>query len=101
MILMNLLVALIAGLILFEPFTRAPVSRSVRFSGHRNRAKRAFLQAGAALLAALIIATSEPSPQQVSPVLVLSSSALLAAAGIYWAWRGTRLLKPRKMFSTH
>ncbi|AME24299.1 MULTISPECIES: hypothetical protein [Burkholderiaceae] len=101
MILMNLLVAFVAGLILFEPFTRAPVSRSVRFTGHRNRAKRAFFQAGAALLAALIIATSEPSPQLVSPLLVLSSSVLLMLAGIYWAWRGTRLLKPGKMFSTH
>lgn len=60
MILMNLLVALVAGLILFEPFTRTPMSRSTRFSDHRNRAMRAFVQAGVALLAAMIVATSNP-----------------------------------------
>jgi uncharacterized membrane protein len=101
MIFMNVLVALVAGLILFEPFTRAPVSRSVRFSDHRSRAKRAFLQAGAALFAAMLVATSNPSPQQVSPILVFVSAAILGIAGIYWALRGRRLLKPGKMFASH
>ncbi|WP_158936611.1 hypothetical protein [Burkholderia sp. S171] len=101
MILMNLLVALVAGLILFEPFTRTPMSRSVRFSDHRSRAMRAFVQAGVALVAAMIVATSNPAPQQVSPVLVLGSAAVLGMAGIYWALRGRRLLKPGKMFAAH
>jgi hypothetical protein len=101
MILMNLLVALVAGLILFEPFTRAPMSRSVRFSGHRNRAKRAFFQAGAALFAALLVGTSNPAPQQISPIFVFGSAAILGIAGIYWALRGKRLLKPGKMFAAH
>jgi hypothetical protein len=101
MILMNLLVALVAGLILFEPFTRAPTSRSIRFSEHRNRAKRSFFQAGAALFAAMLIATSNPAPQLISPVFVFSSAALLAIAGIYWALRGRHLLKPGKMFASH
>ncbi|CAN7253121.1 hypothetical protein [Caballeronia sp. dw_19] len=101
MILMNLLVALVAGMILFEPFTRTPMSRSVRFSDHRNRAMRAFVQAGVALVAAMIVATSNPAPQQVSPVLVFGSSAVLGIAGIYWALRGRRLLKPGKMFAAH
>jgi hypothetical protein len=101
MILMNLLVALVAGLILFEPFTRTPISRSVRFSGHRSRAMRAFLQAAVAFLAAMIIATSNPAPQQVSPMFVFGSAAVLGIAGIYWTMRGKRLLKPGKMFATH
>lgn len=101
MILMNLLVAVVAGLILFEPFTRTPISRSIRFSQHRSRAMRAFCQAGAAIFAALIIATSNPSPQQVSPNIVFGCAAILAIAGVYWAVRGKRLLKPGKMFATH
>jgi hypothetical protein len=78
MILMNLLVALVAGLILFEPFARTPMSRSVRFSDHRNRA-RAFAQAGVALVAAMIVATSNPAPQQVSP-------CSCSAAQQCWVW---------------
>jgi uncharacterized membrane protein len=101
MIFMNVLVALVAGLILFEPFTRAPVSRSVRFSARRSRAKRAFFQAGAALFAAMLVATSNPSPQQISPILVFVSASILGVAGIYWALRGRRLLKPGKMFTSH
>ena len=101
MILMNLLIALVAGLILFEPFTRTPMSRSVRFSDHRSRAMRAFVQSGVALVAAMIIATSNPAPQQVSPVLVFGSAAVLGLAGIYWALRGRHLLKPGKMFAPH
>jgi hypothetical protein len=100
MILMNLLIALVAGLILFEPFTRTPMLRCVRFSGHRDRAKRAFAQAGLALVAAMIVASSNPEPRQVSPVLVFGSAAILGIAGIYWALRGRRFLKPGKMFST-
>ncbi|QIE23239.1 hypothetical protein SBC1_11170 [Caballeronia sp. SBC1] len=101
MILMNLLVALVAGLILFEPFTRTPMSRSVRFSDHRSRAMRAFVQAGVALVAAMIVVTSNPSPQQVSPMFVFGSAAVLGVAGIYWALRGRHLLKPGKMFAAH
>ena len=101
MILMNLLVALVAGMILFEPFTRTPMSRSVRFSDHRIRAMRAFVQAGVALVASMIVATSNPAPQQVSPLLVFSSAAVLGMAGIYWALRGRHLLKPGKMFAAH
>lgn len=101
MILMNLLVALVAGLILFEPFTRTPMSRSVRFSDRRSRAMRAFVQSGVAVVAAMIIATSNPAPQQISPVLVFGSAAVLALAGIYWALRGRHLLKPGKMFAVH
>jgi len=101
MTLMNLLVALVAGLILFEPFIRTPISRSIRFSDHRNRARRAFLQAGIALFAALVVLTSNPSPQQTSPIVVFGSSAALAIAGVYWAVRGKRLMKPNRMFTAH
>jgi len=99
MILMNFIVALVVGLILFEPFTRAPVSRSVQFSDHRNRAKRAFVQAGVAFMAAMVVVTSNPSPDRVPPMLVFGSASVLAIAGIYWALRGKNLLKPRKTFS--
>jgi hypothetical protein len=99
MILMNFVVALVAGLILFEPFTRAPVSRSIQLSDHRTRAKRAFLQAGIAFMAAMFVLTSNPSPDRVPPMLVFGSAGVLAIAGIYWALRGKNLLKPRRMFS--
>jgi hypothetical protein len=98
MILMNFVVALVAGLILFEPFTREPVSRSIQFSDHRSRAKRAFMQAGIAFMAAMVVVTSNPSPDRIPPLLVFASASVLAIAGIYWALRGRNLLKPRKMF---
>lgn len=101
MILMNLLVALVAGLILFEPFTRTPMSRSVRLADHRSRARRAFLQAGIALFAALIVVTSNPAPQQTSPIMVFGIGAVLAFAGVYWAIRGKRLMRPNRMFTAH
>jgi hypothetical protein len=100
MILMNFVVALVAGLILFEPFTRAPVSRSVQFSDHRTRAKRAFVQAGVAFMAAMVVATSNPSPDRIPPMVVFGSATVLATAGVYWALRGKSLLKPRKMFGS-
>jgi len=62
---------------------------------------RAFVQAGVALVAAMIVATSNPAPQQVSPVLVFGIAAVLGLAGIYWALRGRHLLKPGKMFASH
>lgn len=99
MILMNLVVAVFAGLILFEPFTRMPVSRSIRFSARRSRARRTFVQAGAAFVAAMVIATSNPAPERVPPMLVFASAGLLAVAGLYWALRGKYLMKPGRMFS--
>jgi hypothetical protein len=34
-------------------------------------------------------------------MFVFGSAAVLGIAGIYWAVRGRRLLKPGKMFATH
>lgn len=96
--LMSLVVALVAGIILFEPFTRAPVSRSMRVAACRNRAMRSFMQAGVAVMASLMIATSQPAPERLSPLLLFGVAALLALAGVYWIVRGARLLKPRRMF---
>jgi hypothetical protein len=98
MLFMNLLVALVAGVILFEPFTRAPLSRYMAPSARRNRAMRSFMQAGIALIAAMMVATSAPSPDHISPLMVLGIAALLILASVYWTMRGKQLLKPRKMF---
>lgn len=97
---MNLVVAVVAGLILFEPFTRMPVSRSVRFSARRSRARRTFMQAGAAFVAAMMIATSNPAPEHIPPMLVFGSASVLVAAGLYWAFRGKKLMKPGRMFGS-
>jgi hypothetical protein len=98
MSLINVVVALVAAMILFEPFTRAPVSRSMRFSARRSRARRSFLQAGAALTAGLMVATSHPS-DRISPVIVFGVAALLMLASVYWAVRGKRLMRPLRMFA--
>ncbi len=60
MFFMNLSIALVAGLTLFEPFTRVPVSRFTTHRMRRNLAKRSYYQAGIAFFAALLIGTSQP-----------------------------------------
>ncbi|SAL65208.1 hypothetical protein AWB68_03593 [Caballeronia choica] len=99
MSLMNLVVALVAAMILFEPFTRAPVSRSMRFSARRSRARRSYMQAGIALAAAMMVATSHPAPERISPMLVFGAAIVLILASVYWAVRGKRLMKPLRMFA--
>ncbi|QSN62122.1 MULTISPECIES: hypothetical protein [unclassified Caballeronia] len=99
MIYMNLAIALVAGLMLFEPFTRAPVSR---FTTHRMRrilAKRSYYQAGGAFFAALVVATSQPAPERVSPLLVMGVASALLAASLYWIVRGKLLLRQRRVFT--
>jgi Flp pilus assembly protein TadB len=96
---MNLAIALVAGLMLFEPFTRPPVSR---FTTHRMRrclAKRAYWQASAAFLAALLVVTYQPPPERISPLLVLGVALLLMTASIYWIVRGKRLMRQRRVFN--
>ena len=77
------------------------MSRPVRFSGHHERAKRAFAQAGVVLVAPMIVTTSNSEPQRVSPLRVFGSAAILGIAEIYRALCGRRLLKPGKMFTAH
>ncbi|WP_175939938.1 hypothetical protein [Caballeronia sp. BCC1704] len=99
MIYMNLAIALVAGLMLFEPFTRAPVSR---FTTHRMRrilAKRSYYQAGGAFFGALVVATSQPAPERVSPLLVMGVASALLAASLYWIVRGKLLLRQRRVFT--
>ncbi|WP_144063319.1 hypothetical protein [Caballeronia insecticola] len=96
---MNLAIALVAGLMLFEPFTRAPVSRFNTVRMRRNLATRSFYQAAAAFFTALIVLTSPPAPERISPLFVLGVSAALALAGIYWIFRGRRLLRQRRVFT--
>jgi hypothetical protein len=99
MFLMNLSIALVAGLMLFEPFTRPPISRFTTHRMRRSLAKRSYYQAFAAFFAALLVATSQPAPERISPVFVLVVAILLLTASIYWLVRGKRLLKPRRVFN--
>ncbi|SAL75934.1 hypothetical protein AWB74_04903 [Caballeronia arvi] len=99
MLFMNVAVALVAGFILFEPFTRAPVSRFTTPRMRRSLANRSFSQAGAAFFAALLVATSPPAPQQISPLIVFAAALLLVFASIYWIVRGKRLLRAPRVFS--
>ncbi|WP_157695706.1 hypothetical protein [Caballeronia hypogeia] len=99
MLYMNAAVTLVAGLMLFEPFTRAPVSRFTSPRVRRSVAHRAFYQAAAALLTALLIATNPPPPERISPLVVLGVAALLVLASIYWIVRGKRLLRQRRVFT--
>ncbi|WP_143746431.1 hypothetical protein [Caballeronia catudaia] len=84
---------------MFEPFTRAPVSRFTTPRMRRSLANRSFSQAGAAFFAALLVATSPPAPQQISPLIVFAASLLLVFASIYWIVRGKRLLRAPRVFS--
>ncbi|MCG7405004.1 MULTISPECIES: hypothetical protein [Caballeronia] len=99
MLFMNVAVALVAGLMLFEPFTRAPVSRFTTPRMRRSLAHRAFCQAGAAFFAALLIATSPPAPERISPLVVYSVALLLVCAAVYWIGRGKRLLRQPRVFA--
>lgn len=99
MFLMNAAIALVAALMLFEPFTRAPVSQFTTPRMRRNLAHRSFYQAAAAFFAALLIATSPPAPERISPLIVLSVASLLVLASVYWIVRGKRLLRQRRVFS--
>jgi hypothetical protein len=99
MLYMNLSIALVAGLIMFEPFTRAPVSRFTTQRMRRSLAKRSYYQAGIAFFAALLVGTSQPAPERISPVFVLTVAALLLTASIYWVIRGKRLLRQRRVFN--
>lgn len=99
MLYMNIAVALVAGLMLFEPFTRAPVSR---FTTHRMRrilAKRSFYQAAGAFFAALVVATSQPAPERINPLLPFAVAIVLLAASVYWLVRGKLLLRQRRVFN--
>ncbi|KXV16222.1 hypothetical protein CR51_01420 [Caballeronia megalochromosomata] len=100
MFFMNVAVALVAGLMLFEPFTRAPVSRFTTSRMRRNLASRSYSQAGVAFFAALLIATSPPAPERISPLLVLAVALLLVVASIYWIVRGKRLLRQPRVFNS-
>ncbi|WP_244813848.1 hypothetical protein [Caballeronia sp. Lep1P3] len=96
---MNFAIALVAGLMLFEPFTRAPVSR---FTTHRMRrmlAKRSYYQAGGAFFAALVVGTSQPAPERISPLFVLGVALVLLLASLYWIVRGKLLLRQRRVFT--
>ncbi|SAK66614.1 hypothetical protein AWB77_02585 [Caballeronia fortuita] len=99
MLFMNVAVALVAALMLFEPFARAPVSRFTTRRMRRNLANRSFYQAGAAFFAALLIATSPPAPERVSPLFVYGVALLLIGATIYWIVRGQRLLRQPRVFT--
>ncbi|SAK71251.1 hypothetical protein AWB82_04322 [Caballeronia glebae] len=98
MLFMNVAVILVAGLMLFEPFTRAPASRFTTPRMRRNVAHRAFCQAGAAFFAALLIATNPP-PDHISPLLVYAVALLLTGAAVYWLRRGKRLLRQPRVFA--
>jgi len=99
MLLMNVAVALVVGLMLFEPFTRAPVSRFATPRMRRNLASRSFYQAGAAFLTALFIETNPPAPERISPLVVLAVALLLVCASVYWIVRGKRLLRRPRVFN--
>ncbi|WP_198155339.1 hypothetical protein [Candidatus Burkholderia verschuerenii] len=96
---MNSAIALVAGLMLFEPFTRPPVSRFTTHRMRRSLAKRSYCQASAAFLAAMMVVTYQPPPERISPLIVLGVAALLMTAGIYWVVRGKRLARQRRVFN--
>ncbi len=99
MLYMNIAVALVAGLMLFEPFTRAPVSRFTTPRMRRILAKRSYCQAAGAFFAALLVATSQPAPERINPLLPLAIAIALLAASVYWLVRGKLLLKQRRVFN--
>jgi hypothetical protein len=99
MFFMSAAIALAAGMMLFEPFARPPISRFTTPRLRRSVAARSFLQAGAALFTALLVATSPPAPDRISPPFAMSVAVLLTLASVYWLLRGRRILKERRVFN--
>ncbi|SIT42976.1 conserved membrane hypothetical protein [Paraburkholderia ribeironis] len=79
---------------------------------HDNRARRLtgarmLIQAACSLWAALLIVArgvfAVNGLAGLRPTLaeILTGAAILVACGCYWSVRGSRLLKPRRLFATH
>lgn len=99
MFFMSIAIALTAGMMLFEPFARPPVSRFTTPRLRRSVAARSFFQAAVALFTALFVATSPPAPERISPLFVMCVAVLLTLASIYWLLRGRRILRQRRVFN--
>lgn len=81
---------------------RTPTNRSRRLTGTRM-----LVQAACSLWAALLIiarglfAIDGLGGVRLAPINALLGVAILLACGCYWSIRGSKLLKPRRLFAAH
>ncbi|SMG27649.1 hypothetical protein [Paraburkholderia susongensis] len=84
---------------------RRPGAWSRNNRARRMAGTRLLLQAACSLWAALLIAVQGLftvdgfAGLRPAPLEVLAGVAVLAACGCYWSIRGSRLLKPRRIFA--
>lgn len=86
---------------------RAPASWSLENRARRFTGTRLLVQAALALWTALLIlvrglfALDGLPGMRATPHTILTGAAVLVAFGCYWSIRGSKLLKPRRLFSVY
>jgi Na+/H+ antiporter NhaC len=86
--------------------TRTPANWSQDNRARRLTGTRMLVQAACSLWAALLIvvrglfAIDGLPGVQAAPVELLTGVAFLIVCGCYWSIRGSKLLKPRRLFAT-
>lgn len=77
-------------------------NRARRLTGMRMLAQAACSIWAALLIVARGLCTTDGLPGlHCSPREALTSVAILVACGCYWSLRGSKLLKPRRLFAAH
>jgi predicted metal-binding membrane protein len=86
---------------------RAPARWSLENRGRRFTATRLLVQAVLALWAALLIVVrglfvlDGLLGMRPPPHMIVAGALVLIALGCYWSIRGTKLLKPRRLFTAY
>jgi hypothetical protein len=87
--------------------SRTPARWSLENRARRFTGARLLAQAACALWAGLLIVVRSFSPVEalpgkpLAPHMILAGAAVLIAFGCYWSIRGSRMLKPRRLFTAY
>lgn len=101
----NWVIILAVALISLRFFcSRAPANWSIENRARRFTGTRLLAQAVLSLWSALLVVVRGlfalgASSIRVSPALLLAGALLLVAASGYWSFRGSKLLRSRRIFS--
>jgi hypothetical protein len=101
----NWVIVLAVALISLTVFcSRAPASWSIENRARRFTGMRLLAQAVLSFWSALLIVVRGlfalgARTFHIAPQLVLAGALLLVVASCYWSIRGSKLLKPRRLFS--
>jgi hypothetical protein len=86
---------------------RAPASWSLENRARRFTGTRLLVQAALALWAALLLlvrglfAFDSLPGMRLAPQTILMGAVILVVFGCYWSIRGSKLLKPRRLFTAY